>query len=50
MYNSAFVQHQHKIRKPVQVRDLWQHKSLGSFDGSFTAQVPRHGAVLVKVQ
>ena len=38
------------IRKQVQVRDLWQHKVLGSFDGSFTAQVPRHGAILVKVQ
>jgi len=38
------------IRKQVQVRDLWQHKGLGSFDGGFTAQVPRHGAVLVKVQ
>jgi alpha-galactosidase len=38
------------IRKQVQVRDLWQHKGLGSFDGSFTAEVPRHGAVLVKVQ
>ena len=38
------------IRKQVQVRDLWQHTSLGSFDGSFTSQVPRHGAVLVRVQ
>jgi len=38
------------FRKQVQVRDLWQHKSLGSFERSFTAQVPRHGAVLVKVQ
>jgi len=38
------------FRKQVQVRDLWQHKSLGSYEGSFTAQVPRHGAVLVKVQ
>jgi len=38
------------IRKQVQVRDLWQHTGLGAFDGSFAAQVPRHGAVLVKVQ
>jgi len=38
------------IRKQVQVRDLWQHKNLGFFDGGFTAQVAKHGAVLVKVQ
>ena len=38
------------LRKRSQVRDLWQHKDLGSFDTGFTAQVPRHGAVLLKVQ
>ncbi|MDQ2731611.1 MAG: glycoside hydrolase family 27 protein, partial [Armatimonadota bacterium] len=31
------------------VRDLWQHKDLGPFNGSFTALVPPHGVVLVKV-
>jgi alpha-galactosidase len=31
------------------VRDLWSHKDLGSFDGEFTAQVPRHGAALVRI-
>ncbi|HUI41186.1 MAG TPA: glycoside hydrolase family 27 protein, partial [Terriglobia bacterium] len=31
------------------VRDLWARKDLGSFTGSFTSSVPRHGAVLVKV-
>jgi alpha-galactosidase len=34
-------------RQPV--RDLWQHKDLGEFEGSFTALVPAHGAVLVKI-
>jgi len=38
------------IPDKVQVRDLWQHKDLGHFEGSYTAEVPRHGAVLVKVQ
>lgn len=33
----------------VHVRDLWQHKELGTFDGEFTAQVPRHGAVFVRL-
>jgi alpha-galactosidase len=31
------------------VRDLWQHRDLGSFSDRFTARVPAHGAVLVKV-
>jgi alpha-galactosidase len=33
----------------VHVRDLWQYKDLGTFEGEFTAQVPRHGAVLVRI-
>ncbi len=32
------------------VRDLWARKDLGSFTGSFTAKVPRHGVALVKVK
>jgi alpha-galactosidase len=31
------------------VRDLWQHKDLGSSRDVFSAVVPRHGAVLVKI-
>jgi alpha-galactosidase len=31
------------------VRDLWLHKDLGAFEGSFSSPVPRHGTVLVKV-
>jgi alpha-galactosidase len=31
------------------VRDLWLHKDLGSFNGEFTASVPAHGAVLVRI-
>jgi alpha-galactosidase len=34
-------------RQPV--RDLWQHKELGARDGAFAAEVPAHGAVLVKI-
>ena len=34
-------------RQPV--RDLWQRKDLGEFEGSFTASVPAHGAMLVKI-
>ena len=34
---------------PQPVRDLWQQKDLGDSDGQFTATVPRHGAVLVKI-
>ncbi len=31
------------------VRDLWQKKDLGSFSNSFSATVPGHGVVLVKI-
>ncbi len=32
------------------VRDLWQHKDLGKFTGSFSATVPSHGVVMVTVK
>jgi alpha galactosidase C-like protein len=31
------------------VRDLWQHKELGSFQGSFSTDVPQHGAVYLRI-
>ena len=31
------------------VRDLWRKKDLGVFEGSITAEVPAHGAVLFKI-
>jgi alpha-galactosidase len=33
----------------VSVRDLWERKDLGNFNGSYTAQVPRHGVAMIKV-
>ena len=30
-------------------RDLWRQKELGGFDGKFTASVPTHGVVLIKL-
>lgn len=38
------------MAETVQVRDLWQRKSLGTFSGSLTLAMPRHGAVLLKAQ
>jgi alpha-galactosidase len=32
------------------VRDLWAHQDLGSFTGSYSAEVPKHGVVLIKVK
>jgi alpha-galactosidase len=32
------------------VRDLWLHKDLGTFKQSYSAYVPRHGVVLVRIQ
>lgn len=31
------------------VRDLWQHKDVGSFDNSYSVEVPAHGCVLLKI-
>lgn len=32
-----------------EVRDLWRQKNIGTADGSFSAEVPPHGVVLVKL-
>jgi alpha-galactosidase len=34
-------------RQPV--RDLWLHRDLGTFDSAFAADVPAHGALLIKI-
>ncbi len=33
----------------AKVRDLWQHKDMGTFEGDYRAFVPSHGVVLLKV-
>jgi alpha-galactosidase len=35
---------------PASVRDLWQHKDLGTFSGQFSARVASHGVVMVTVK
>jgi alpha-galactosidase len=37
-------------RSSVHLRDLWQRKDWGPFTGSYTGDVPRHGAILLKIQ
>jgi alpha-galactosidase len=32
------------------IRDLWTRKELGKFKEKYTALVPQHGAVLIKVR
>ena len=32
------------------IRDLWAGKDLGTFSGNYTAEVPRHGVVLLKIR
>ena len=34
---------------PAKVRDLWAHKDLGSFTGNYSAKVPPHSVVMVKI-
>jgi len=31
------------------VRDLWRQKDLGIFEGQYTAEVGRHGAVMLRM-
>jgi alpha-galactosidase len=31
------------------VRDLWRQQDIGKFRDSFSAEVPRHGVVLVRI-
>jgi alpha-galactosidase len=33
----------------VKIRDLWKQEDLGTFEQSYTAEVPRHGAVLIRI-
>jgi len=34
---------------PVQVRDVWSHKSMGTVHDSYTAMVPSHGVVMLRL-
>ena len=36
--------------KSVAIRDLWQHKDLGTFTGTFAAQVPSHGTAMIRMK
>ena len=37
------------LKGKLHVRDLWRQKNLGKFKDSFSATVPRHGVVLIRV-
>lgn len=37
------------IHGSAKIRDLWAHRDLGSFTGTYTATVPRHGVVMLKL-
>ena len=34
---------------PAKIRDLWEHKDLGSFTGSYSSKVPSHAVVVVRI-
>jgi len=38
-----------RMSGPARVRDLWAHADLGAFTGRFSATVPAHGVVMVRV-
>ena len=37
------------LKYKFSVRDLWRQKNLGIFEGSFSAEVPPHGVLLLKI-
>ncbi len=37
------------IKGKAKVRDLWRHKDLGTFDKSFSQELPQHGAGLYRI-
>lgn len=37
------------VEGSARVRDLWNHNDLGTLEGHYTAEVPRHGVVLVRI-
>lgn len=37
------------VQATAKLRDLWQHKDLGTIKGGFSADVPKHGVVLLRV-
>jgi alpha-galactosidase len=38
------------ISGSAQIRDLWAHRDLGSFTGSYSVTVAKHGAAMLKVK
>ncbi len=36
--------------QPVHARDLWSHKDIGTIQNSYTAVVPRHGVVILRLK
>jgi alpha-galactosidase len=38
------------VSETATVRDLWARKNLGTFHSSYTTQVPRHGAAMLRIQ
>ncbi len=39
-----------EVAGSASVRDLWAKKDLGSFEGNYSTQVPKHGVALIKVK
>ena len=37
------------LKGPQQLRDLWRQKNIGTFDARYSAEIPSHGVLLMKV-
>jgi alpha-galactosidase len=48
-FNVSWEQIGYPNHLPAKVRDLWSHKDAGSFTGNYSAKVPAHSVVMVKI-
>ena len=37
------------LKGRVKIRDVWRQQDLGTADGSYTATVPKHGVVMIRM-
>ena len=38
-----------KLKGPGQIRDLWRQKDMGTFEDNFSAKVPPHGVLMIRI-
>jgi alpha-galactosidase len=45
----SWIELGYPLRLKAEVRDLWKHKNLGRYKRKFSAEVPSHDVVMIKI-